>query len=86
MTGTRITQRPRTPLSRLSTFAAIALISAASGIACAQAAGQKKEEPIRPPIPTNTDNAPAVVMFLAFVLIIGGIAVSLMPAKRGHQD
>ncbi|MDX2145938.1 MAG: hypothetical protein SFZ23_00310 [Planctomycetota bacterium] len=55
--------------------------------AFAQASSKPKEEPLRPPIPTQTDSAPVLLTYVMGLAIGGAILyASLMSSKRGHQD
>lgn len=53
----------------------------------AQAASQTQGESLRPPRPTQPAKPPVITNFLiAGVVVIGIVAATVIPAKRGHQD
>ncbi|MFI4917008.1 MAG: hypothetical protein ACIAS6_10950 [Phycisphaerales bacterium JB060] len=55
--------------------------------ASAQAASQTQGEALRPPRPTQPAKPPVITNFLiAGVVVIGIVAATVIPAKRGHQD
>lgn len=50
-------------------------------------AAQGQGQAIRPPRPTQPAKPPVITNFLvAGVVVIGIVAATVIPAKRGHQD
>jgi len=71
---------------RIGHLAAGLLLGLATA-AIAPAPASAQDEGLRPPAAREPDSVPVIQTFLVVVILAAaGIAVNLIPSKRGHQD